>query len=99
MQRPSRFDRKYHFLLPDAATRAAYIEMWNLRLRPTLRLTDEGRAQIVELTDGFSFAYIQEVFVSSMMRWMATRDAIGILAVASAQAEELRQQMTTSPVP
>ena len=99
MQRPSRFDRKYHFNLPDAATRGDYIAMWNARLRATLRLTDDGRAQLVELTDGFSFAYIQEVFVSSMMRWMATRDAIGILGVASAQAEELRKQMTTSPAP
>ena len=97
MQRPSRFDRKYHFNLPDTATRADYIAMWNARLRPALRLTDEGRAQLVDRTDGFSFAYVQEVFVSSMMRWMATRDSIGILGVATAQADELRQQMTTAP--
>lgn len=95
IHRPSRFDRKYHFNLPDAATRAGYIEMWNARLRTALRLDEEGRTKLVELTGGFSFAYIQEVFVSSMMRWMSTRDTTGILAVATAQVEELRTQMTT----
>ena len=95
IHRPSRFDRKYHFNLPDAATRADYIAMWNARLRPALRLTDEGCGQLVELTEGFSFAYIQEVFVSSMMRWMSTRDSIGILGVATAQISELRTQMAT----
>ena len=96
MQRPSRFDRKYHFLLPDAATRADYIAMWNARLRPALRLDDLGRAKLAAQTDGFSFAYIQEVFASSMMRWMATQDPRGLLPVALAQLEELRAQMTTT---
>jgi len=93
VQRPSRFDRKYHFVLPDAATRAEYVTSWNERLRPALRLSEPGRARVVELTHGFSFAYIQEVFVSSMMRWMATRDSIGILPVALAQIDVLREQM------
>lgn len=95
IHRPSRFDRKYHFNLPDVATRSAYIAMWNARLRPSLQLTDAGRAELAEITDGFSFAYIQEVFVSSMMRWISTREASGILPVAVAQIETLREQMLT----
>jgi hypothetical protein len=95
LERPSRFDRKYHFNLPDAETRAQYVALWNAKLRPALQLDERGRAQIAELTEGFSFAYVQEVFVSSMLRWMATRDASGILPIAMAQIEELRQQMTT----
>jgi len=95
LDRPSRFDRKYHFGLPTPAARSQYIEAWNARLRPALRLTDAGIAQVVELTHEFSFAYIQEVFVSSTMRWMATRDSIGILPVAVEQIDLLRAQMQT----
>ncbi|MCW5806960.1 MAG: ATP-binding protein [Deltaproteobacteria bacterium] len=98
VDRPSRFDRKYHFDLPAAATRALYVAAWNDRLRPALRLSEAGRAQVVEATHGFSFAYIQELFVSSTMRWMATRDSVGILPVALEQIEALRAQMQ-SPAP
>jgi len=49
------------------------------------------------LTNEFSFAYIQEVFVSSMMRWMSTRDAAGLLPVAIEQVELLRAQMSSRP--
>ncbi len=97
VERPSRFDRKYHFELPDEATRARYIAAWNERLRPALRLSEAGRAEIAALTDGFSFAYIQEVFVASTMRWMVTRDAIGILPVALEQVGLLRAQMQSGP--
>jgi AAA+ superfamily predicted ATPase len=93
VDRPSRFDRKYHFDLPGPATRAEYIAAWNERLRPALRLSEPGRAQVVERTHGFSFAYIQEVFVSSTMRWMQARDSVGILPVALEQIEALRLQM------
>jgi AAA+ superfamily predicted ATPase len=95
LERPSRFDRKYHFGLPTPAARSEYIATWNARLRPALRLNDAGIARVVELTHEFTFAYIQEVFVSSMMRWMATRDSIGILSVAVEQIELLRAQMQT----
>src|SRR5262249_49263408 len=93
VDRPSRFDRKYHFELPTAVARAQYIAGWNQRLRPALRLTAEGIAETAELTGEFSFAYIQEVFVSAMMRWMTTRDEGGILAVAREQIALLRAQM------
>ena len=99
VERPSRFDRKYHFDLPVAATRATYVAMWNARLRPTLRLSESGMAEVVAATAGFSFAYIQEVFVSSMMRWMATRNSVGILPVALEQIELLRAQMQRAAPP
>lgn len=93
VERPSRFDRKYHFELPSSSARAEYIAGWNDRLRPALRLSNDGLARVVEATAEFSFAYIQEVFVSSMMRWMSTRDSTGILPVALDQVELLRAQM------
>jgi SpoVK/Ycf46/Vps4 family AAA+-type ATPase len=97
VERPSRFDRKYHFDLPTVATRARYIAAWNDRLKPALRLSGEECAQLAERTEGFSFAYIQEVFVSSMMRWMSRRDDGGIQAVALEQVELLRAQMQSAP--
>lgn len=97
LERPSRFDRKYHFDLPNSPTRARYIATWNERLKPSLRLSEEACAQLAERTDGFSFAYIQEVFVSAMMRWMTRRDAGGMLPVALEQIEQLRAQMMSAP--
>jgi hypothetical protein len=94
VERPSRFDRKYHFDLPSPATRTSYVALWNQRLRPALRVNDAGCAQLANATHGFSFAYIQEVFVSATMRWMSTRDAAGILPIALEQVELLRAQMT-----
>jgi ATPase family protein associated with various cellular activities (AAA) len=93
VERPSRFDRKYHFDLPTPEARGRYIANWNARLAPALQLTADGRAKVVELTADFSYAYVQEVFVSSMMRWMTTRDPQGILPVALEQIELLRAQM------
>lgn len=58
VERPSRFDRKYHFELPSTETREAYVRLWNERLRPPLRLSEAGRTQISELTHDFSFAYM-----------------------------------------
>lgn len=32
MDRPSRFDRKYHFDLPELAERSAYLALWQSKL-------------------------------------------------------------------
>jgi hypothetical protein len=93
VERPSRFDRKYHFMLPSEDARTRYVASWNARLQPPLRFTDAGLAQIVELTSGFSFAYIQEVFVSTAMHWMTKRKG-DVLPIAVEQIEALRSQMT-----
>jgi len=93
VERPSRFDRKYHFMLPSAETRMSYVQSWNDRLRPQLRFSEDGQAKIVELTEGFSFAYIQEVFVSTTMHWMTKRDQ-PVIAIAEEQIATLRAQMT-----
>jgi len=39
LDRPSRFDRQYHFGLPPPPERLAYIERWNRSLEPEARLT------------------------------------------------------------
>jgi AAA+ superfamily predicted ATPase len=96
IDRPSRFDRKYAFGLPAAEQRRAYAEQWNAGLDPELRLSDEEIAALAEGTDGFSYAYLKELFVSSLMRWVGdeqTRFGAHLLE----QIGALRQQMTTEP--
>jgi len=95
VDRPSRFDRKYHFELPTAHARREYIAKWNARLEPALQMSPEDVDSLGGATEAFSFAYIQEVFVSAMMRWMATRESGGIGSAAREQVALLREQMAT----
>jgi SpoVK/Ycf46/Vps4 family AAA+-type ATPase len=99
LERPSRFDRKYTFALPAPAEREAYIAHWNAALEPDLRLSTPGLTEIVTLTEGFSFAYLKELFVSSMMRWIATPQAGQMDAAMRTQAVLLREQINHNLVP
>lgn len=73
LDRPSRFDRKYHFTLPGLPERLAYIRHWNQALQPEMRLADSDAMAIAESTDCFSFAYLKELFLSAMMEWISAR--------------------------
>ena len=68
-KRPSRFDRKYHFDLPASAERTHYCEFWRERLsgNKAIQFPLELCPAIAEITDGFSFAYLQEAFISSLL--------------------------------
>ncbi len=90
LDRPSRFDRKYPFDLPELPERIAYMTMWNESLKPGLRLTPEGITMIGEQTEGFSFAYLKELFLSSKMRWIAYAQQGTMEQVMSEQVEKLR---------
>lgn len=96
LDRPSRFDRKYPFDLPEKAERLAYITMWNAPLKPALRLSDEGMNVLSELTEGFSFAYLKELFLSSMMRWIATSKQGSMEQEMTGQVNVLREQMISA---
>jgi len=96
MNRPSRFDRKYYFNLPAAAERLAYIAVWNNQLQPELRVSDNGAVEIVEQTENFSFAYLKELFLSSMMQWMAVGGDVLMDQIIVSQAAQLREQMTAN---
>lgn len=99
VDRPSRFDRKYHFALPAEAERRRYIQRWQERLDADMRITTEQVESLSVDTDGFSFAYLKELFLSSMIRWMKTRHPGGMHDVALTQLRILREQMTTAPDP
>ncbi|KAK4197954.1 P-loop containing nucleoside triphosphate hydrolase protein [Triangularia verruculosa] len=69
--RPSRFDRKYHFKLPDQETRERYAEYWRKKLENKPIVADkfeDGITDVVaQVTEGFSFAYMRELFMSSLL--------------------------------
>ncbi|KAL8984540.1 MAG: hypothetical protein Q9205_001528 [Flavoplaca limonia] len=62
-KRPSRFDRKYHFALPAIAerTRSKLADNKSIDFPPRLS------AAIAERTEGFSFAYLKEAFITSLL--------------------------------
>jgi hypothetical protein len=49
----------------------------------------------VELTFGFSFAYMKELVLSSTMRWIAWPQPGGMIMFMTAQAMALREQMSS----
>jgi hypothetical protein len=98
VDRPSRFDRKYHFMLPAPAERTAYITHWNTTLEPELQLSETGVLEIVAATDGFSYAYLKELFLSSMMRWINTLQPGVMDRVMSDQCQILCEQMNSAPL-
>jgi AAA+ superfamily predicted ATPase len=94
LNRPSRFDRKYYFELPALEERIAYIRAWIDFLEPDLRLSALGIDEIAAATEGFSFAYLKELFLSAMMRWIARPGALRMEAVMQDQCIVLREQMS-----
>ncbi|KAK4158980.1 putative ATPase YjoB [Cladorrhinum sp. PSN259] len=68
-KRPSRFDRKYFFPDPDLDQRIAYCKFWQRKLHDNkdLEFPDKLCRAVADITDGFSFAYIQEAFVAALL--------------------------------
>lgn len=67
--RPSRFDRKYFYRLPARAERAAYVRYWKAKVdrSPRVAFPDAACDFVADLTDGFSFAYLKELFVAVLL--------------------------------
>jgi hypothetical protein len=67
-KRPSRFDRKYLFPLPSLAERTAYCEFWRRKLQgKDIKFPQKLCHAIASITDEFSFAYLQEAFVATLL--------------------------------
>jgi AAA+ superfamily predicted ATPase len=96
LERPSRFDRKYYFELPNEDERLAYFEAWNEKLDKDLQLSDEALPKIVNVTGEFSFAYLKELLVSSMVQWMSDQRINSMDEVVLKQVSALRNQMTAT---
>jgi AAA+ superfamily predicted ATPase len=93
LERPSRFDRKYHFTLPAEPERRAYIRKWHDDLQPEMRVSDAVTTTVVQKTQGFSFAYLKELLVASMMEWAAGGGSTPMDQVIMTQTNLLLAQM------
>lgn len=68
-KRPSRFDRKYLFPNPNHEQRVKYAQFWQAKLKDNkdVEFPDKLCEAVSSITDGFSFAYMQEAFVASLL--------------------------------
>lgn len=68
-KRPSRFDRKYLFPNPNKEERTAYIKYWQRKLEDndSIEFPDKLCPAVAKITPGFSFAYLQEAMVASLL--------------------------------
>ncbi|KAI4724959.1 P-loop containing nucleoside triphosphate hydrolase protein [Aureobasidium sp. EXF-10728] len=68
-KRPSRFDRKYLFPNPNFDQRVMYAHFWQRKLKDNkdIEFPDKLCEAVSSMTDGFSFAYMQEAFVASLL--------------------------------
>ncbi|VDC06305.1 unnamed protein product [Peniophora sp. CBMAI 1063] len=66
--RPSRFDRKFLFDDPERHARLMYARYWQNKLKNSdnVKFPDELTISVADNTEGFSFAYLKEVFVSAL---------------------------------
>lgn len=68
-KRPSRFDRKYFFPNPNFEERTKYMKYWQKKLEDNsdVDFPDKLCPAIAKITPHFSFAYLQEAMVASLL--------------------------------
>ncbi|PQE25727.1 P-loop containing nucleoside triphosphate hydrolase protein [Rutstroemia sp. NJR-2017a BBW] len=68
-KRPSRFDRKYFFDVPNREERVQYARYWREKLRGNKRVEfpEVMMGRVADITGGFSFAYMKEAFVAALL--------------------------------
>lgn len=70
-KRPSRFDRTYIFPLPNEHERTLYCEFWRRKLQDKPKMAFAFPSKLcppmAAVTDGFSFAFLQECFVATLL--------------------------------
>ncbi|SDD65017.1 ATPase family associated with various cellular activities (AAA) [Paenibacillus sp. UNCCL117] len=84
MNRAGRFDRAYEIVLPDEELRTAY-----LRRKPFARLIgEEALPEAARLTESFTFAQLNELYVSAALQWH-TEGHADLHALIRAMRQEL----------
>src|SRR5258708_11212296 len=87
--------RKDVLELQYVSERSCCLAVWNSYLKPALQLSAEGISKISELTIDFSFAYLKELFLSSMMQWIARPGQSTMEQVMIGKVATLREQMVS----
>ena len=74
-KRPSRFDRKYLFPLPNLSERVQYSQYWRAKLssNPEIEFPNRLCLAIAKITEDFSFAYMKEAFVAALLVLVVNR--------------------------
>jgi hypothetical protein len=98
LDRPSRFDRKFHFPLPAAAERHAFIQHWSAQQEAALQLSSTGMGALVDRTHGFTFAYLKELLLSASLAWVETARPGTMDEIARETAGVLRKEMESAHV-
>jgi hypothetical protein len=103
LDRPSRFDRKFHFPLPKEPERRRYLEKWNASQPASMQLTDEGLQSLARRAKGFTFAYLKELMLSASLRWAddgvpGTMDAVADAVLKTLDAEMASAAVLLGPV-
>ncbi|KAK6354637.1 hypothetical protein TWF696_003777 [Orbilia brochopaga] len=75
VKRPSRFDRKYLFDNPVDVERVRYVEYWRKKLSDTpIDFSDDLVKELADMMKDFSFAYMKEAFVSTLLMLAGRRN-------------------------
>lgn len=78
-KRPSRFDRKYFFALPNEHERTLYAQFWRHKLanKPDVEFPSRLCPAMAHITPGFSFAFMQECFIATLLQLAEQRGKAG----------------------
>jgi transitional endoplasmic reticulum ATPase len=96
--RPSRFDRKFTFDDPNLAERGQYAKYWQNKLASRdLGFTDAVAQDWAASTDGFSFAYCKESFISTLLFLAAHEGESSFAEVLQDQVASLRKELHADP--
>ncbi|KIK04665.1 hypothetical protein K443DRAFT_675683 [Laccaria amethystina LaAM-08-1] len=99
--RPSRFDRKFKFDDPDWDERILYARYWQKKLLPNKAIDYPDRLvkEIADLTNRFSFAYLKEAFVSTLVTLAGLEgDKPSFESILKVQIETLKKQLDQADV-
>ena len=88
--RPSRFDRKYLFPFPSEIERVLYCNYWRekLKAKPSIKFPKKLCIAIAGITQEFSFAYLKEAFVATLLT-IARRRTEGIYGGGDDEDDDL----------
>ncbi|CAE6522652.1 unnamed protein product [Rhizoctonia solani] len=98
--RPSRFDRKYTFDLPNRDERIQYAQYWQRKLKDNKDVTfpESLVEKVADLTAGFSFAYLKEAFVSTLVSMVGSHGEGQFEKLLVKQILELKKQIGNNDV-
>jgi ATPase family protein associated with various cellular activities (AAA) len=93
IDRPSRFDRKFHFDLPGLEERRRFLALWMARMDAEMSVDASVVTRLAERSESFSYAYLKELVVSSMVRWMGAPSERDMGTILDAELTHLKQHM------